>query len=92
MAAKRAALERQRTERLAAGAADRSALVTDQQHPATCLPLKLLLLYECMSCGAQATEREVVEAVRLEKLKGLEAAGVPPKYRAELASKRLVNW
>jgi hypothetical protein len=40
----------------------------------------------------QAAERDVVEAVRLEKLKGLEAAGVPAKYRAELAGKRLVDW
>lgn len=40
----------------------------------------------------QAAERESVEAVRLEKLAGLEAGGVPQKYRAELASKRLVNW
>jgi hypothetical protein len=44
------------------------------------------------SDGGQAAEREIVEAVRLEKLKALEAAGVPSKYCAELASKRLVNW
>ena len=45
--------------------------------------------------GAQAAleaERAAVEAVRARKLQELEAAGVPAKYRAELAKKKLVNW
>lgn len=42
--------------------------------------------------AALEAERAAVEAVRARKLQELEAAGVPAKYRAELAKKKLVNW
>ncbi|DBA86937.1 hypothetical protein WJX79_008185 [Trebouxia sp. C0005] len=37
-------------------------------------------------------ERDFIEAVRQRKLKEMEAEGVPAKYRAELARKKMTNW
>lgn len=39
-----------------------------------------------------AAERQKVEAIRAVKLAEMEAAGIPAKYRAELANKKLVNF
>ena len=34
----------------------------------------------------------VLQSVRQRKLKEMEAEGVPAKYRAELARKKMTNW
>lgn len=39
-----------------------------------------------------AADRKQVEAIRAVKLAEMEAAGIPAKYRAELANKKLVNF
>ena len=41
---------------------------------------------------AQNVNKQVLQAVRQRKLLEMESEGIPAKYRAELARKKMTNW